>query len=173
MDGVCKKFNYDNVNFGVDPPPPLLRKAKILICLRRVSPMGWTKMQLGLIKYGFGFVTYGVSKDTFFFFNIGWVLSLIGWRRIHLGFVIYGWVLSHMGSAKINLVFVKYGLGFVTWGQRRYTRDLSNMAWVLSIVGWKRIQFSFVIYGWGLSWVLSYMGSIQQQQLFMNSGRLG
>ena len=105
--------------------------------------------------------------------NMAGVLSIMVWRRIHLGFVIYGWVLSHMGSAKINLVFVKYGLGFVTWGQRRYTRDLSNMAWVLSLMGWRRIQFSFVIYGWGLSWVLSYMGSIQQQQLFMNSGRLG
>ena len=48
MDGVCKKFNYDNVNFGVDPP--FFEKFKF---------------------FGEGF-PYGVNKDAFGFCQI-WV----------------------------------------------------------------------------------------------------
>ena len=102
-------------------------------------------MHLGLIKYGWGFVTYGVSRDAFFFFSV-WVgvLSLIGGRRIHLGFVIYGWVLSHMGSAKIHLGFVKYGLGFVTYGVREDTLGICQI-WLGFCHLWGEEGFSSVL----------------------------
>ena len=120
-----------------------------------LSHMGSAKIPLVFFKYGLGFVTYGVKKDSF------------GFCLIWVGFVTYGVSKDTFGFCQIWVGF------FHLSGQRRYTRDFSNMAWVLSLMGCRRTQFSLVIYGWGLSWVLSYMGSIQQQQLFMNSGRLG
>ena len=74
-------------------------------------------MHLGFVKYGWGFVTYGVKKDSF------------GFCHIWVGFVTYG-------VSKDTFGFCQIWVGFChLWGQRRYTRDLSNMAWVLSLMG--------------------------------------
>ena len=83
-----------------------------------LSHMGSAKIPLVFFfKYGLGFVTYGVKKDSF------------GFCLIWVGFVTYGVSKDTFGFCQIWVGF------FHLSGQRRYTRDLSNMALVLSLMG--------------------------------------
>ena len=139
MDGVCKKFNYDNVNFGVDPPA--FGKRSHFDLFAECFPYGMNKDAFGFCQIWVWFChLWGEEGFIRVLSYIGgvchiWVQQRYLWFfQICVGFCqLWGeegflWVLSYMGRV------------CHVWGQQRYIWVLSNMGWVFSLIGSEKIH---------------------------------